>query len=80
MDTEHRYFWDLWHMVMSCCDLEELLYIWRHHRRETCAALARDTGKTTIPSSDNIDVICGQGTLALELLEEVYTQCFLELL
>ncbi|KAK3888785.1 hypothetical protein Pcinc_007169 [Petrolisthes cinctipes] len=40
-------------------------------RKETCAALARDTGRTTIPSSDNTDVICGQGTLALELLEEV---------
>lgn len=58
------------HKVISR-DHEDLLCILPPHRKETCAALARDTGKTTIPSSDNIDVICGQGTLALELLEEV---------
>ncbi|XP_045119762.1 probable serine racemase isoform X3 [Portunus trituberculatus] len=40
-------------------------------RKETCARVAQETGKTIIHSSSNYHVIAGQGTLALELLEEI---------
>lgn len=39
-------------------------------REETTADLAKETGATLIHSYDDINVICGQGTAALELLEE----------
>ncbi|XP_045613647.1 serine racemase-like [Procambarus clarkii] len=42
-----------------------------HSRVDTCASIAEETGKTIIHSSDNYDVMAGQGTIALELLEEV---------
>ncbi|KAK7074259.1 hypothetical protein SK128_008198 [Halocaridina rubra] len=40
-------------------------------RIETCEKVARETGKTIIRSSDNYNVIAGQGTIALEFLEQV---------
>lgn len=40
-------------------------------RMETCAQVAKETGRTIIQSSDNHHVIAGQGTLALEFLEEI---------
>src|SRR4051812_33576336 len=40
-------------------------------RADTAAAVAARTGATLIPPYDHPDVIAGQGTAALELLEEV---------
>jgi threonine dehydratase len=40
-------------------------------REETAAALVAKTGATLIPPFDHADVIAGQGTAALELLEDV---------
>ena len=40
-------------------------------RRQTTAHLARQTGATIVPPSDHPDVIAGQGTVALELLDQV---------
>nr|BAU19445.1 aspartate racemase [Penaeus monodon] len=40
-------------------------------RKKMSAKIANETGKTIISSSDNYDVMAGQGTIALELLEEV---------
>jgi len=40
-------------------------------REEAAAALVAKTGATLIPPFDHADVIAGQGTAALELLEEV---------
>ncbi len=40
-------------------------------REETAAALVAKTGATLIPPFDHVDVIAGQGTAALELLEDV---------
>jgi threonine dehydratase/serine racemase len=42
-------------------------------REETAAALVAKTGATLIPPFDHPDVIAGQGTAALELLEDVPT-------
>lgn len=39
-------------------------------REETCRAIMDSTGATLIHPYDNFNVICGQGTSALELLEE----------
>jgi threonine dehydratase/serine racemase len=40
-------------------------------REETAARLVQETGATLIPPFDHPDVIAGQGTAALELLEDV---------
>ena len=40
-------------------------------REETTAGIIEKTGATLIHSYDDINVICGQGTAALELLEEI---------
>jgi threonine dehydratase len=40
-------------------------------REQTCAELLTKTGATMIHSFENIDVMAGQGTAALELMEEV---------
>ncbi|XP_043228687.1 beta-hydroxyaspartate dehydratase-like [Amphibalanus amphitrite] len=40
-------------------------------RREVCAAVAARTGFTVAESSDSWDTMAGQGTIALELLEQV---------
>ena len=40
-------------------------------REETAARLVKETGATLIPPFDHPDVIAGQGTAALELLEDV---------
>ncbi len=40
-------------------------------RETTAAAIARETGGTLLPPYDHPDVIAGQGTAALELLEQV---------
>jgi threonine dehydratase/serine racemase len=40
-------------------------------REETAAKLVKETGATLIPPFDHPDVIAGQGTAALELLEDV---------
>ena len=40
-------------------------------REETAARLVKETGATLIPPFDHADVIAGQGTAALELLEDV---------
>lgn len=40
-------------------------------REETTAGIIERTGATLIHPYDNINVICGQGTAALELLEEI---------
>jgi threonine dehydratase/serine racemase len=40
-------------------------------REETAAAVQKETGATLIPPYDHPDVIAGQGTVALELLEQV---------
>jgi threonine dehydratase/serine racemase len=40
-------------------------------REETAAKLVAETGATLIPPFDHADVIAGQGTAALELLEDV---------
>lgn len=40
-------------------------------REETLAQVVEETGATFIPPYDHFQVICGQGTAALELLQEV---------
>src|SRR5690242_17718901 len=40
-------------------------------REATCAALIAETGATLIHPFENVDVMAGQGTAAIELLEEV---------
>ncbi|HEY4284886.1 MAG TPA: pyridoxal-phosphate dependent enzyme, partial [Chthoniobacterales bacterium] len=40
-------------------------------REETCAELLEKTGATLIHSFENLDVMAGQGTAALEFLEDV---------
>ncbi|XP_042891086.1 probable serine racemase isoform X2 [Penaeus japonicus] len=40
-------------------------------RKEVCAQIAEKTGKAIIHPFDNYNVMAGQGTIALELLEEV---------
>src|SRR6267154_1097991 len=40
-------------------------------REETAAAVVAETGATLIPPYDHTDIIAGQGTAALELLEQV---------
>jgi threonine dehydratase len=40
-------------------------------REQTCAELIAKTGATLIHSFENVDVMAGQGTAALELLEDV---------
>ncbi|ROT67529.1 putative serine racemase-like [Penaeus vannamei] len=40
-------------------------------RKEVCAQIAEATGKAIIHPFDNYNVMAGQGTIALELLEEV---------
>lgn len=40
-------------------------------REETAARLARETGGVLVPPYDHPDVIAGQGTIALELLEQI---------
>lgn len=42
-----------------------------HGRKETCAAIAKETGQTIIHPFDDYRVMAGQATIALELLEEV---------
>ncbi|XP_066957641.1 uncharacterized protein [Macrobrachium rosenbergii] len=51
----------------------ELIFCEPSHtsRIDVCAKVASETGKTIIHSSENCDVIAGQGTIALEFLEEV---------
>ena len=39
-------------------------------REETCRAIMEREGATLIHPYDNFNVICGQGTASLELLEE----------
>ncbi|CAG2251090.1 SRR [Mytilus edulis] len=40
-------------------------------RKETCAKIAEEKGYAIVHSADHYDVIAGQGTMAVELLEEV---------
>lgn len=40
-------------------------------RIETCEKIMHETGATFVPPYDDYDVMAGQGTMALELLEEV---------
>jgi len=40
-------------------------------REQSCADIARETGAVIIHPYDNVDVIAGQGTATLELLEDV---------
>ncbi|MDX9725981.1 MAG: pyridoxal-phosphate dependent enzyme [Bacteroidales bacterium] len=40
-------------------------------REETCMTIMESTGATLIHPYDNFNVICGQGTASLELLEEI---------
>jgi threonine dehydratase len=40
-------------------------------REATCAQVQAETGSTFIPSSNSIEVVSGQGTVALEFLEQV---------
>lgn len=40
-------------------------------REAACAAVMQETGATLVHPFDNVDVIAGQGTAALELLEDV---------
>jgi len=40
-------------------------------RKSSAEAIERDVGATLIHSYDNVDVIAGQGTISLELLEQV---------
>ncbi len=40
-------------------------------REDTCKAIMESTGATLIHPYDNFNVICGQGTASLELLEEI---------
>lgn len=40
-------------------------------RAETCAKLAKERGFEIVNSSDHYDIIAGQGTMAVELLEQV---------
>ena len=42
-----------------------------HAREETCRAIMEKEGATLIHPYDNFNVICGQGTASLELLEDV---------
>ena len=41
-------------------------------REAACAALQRDTGATFIPPFNSAAVICGQGTIGLELMQQVH--------
>ena len=40
-------------------------------REQTCAAIQRETGATFVPPYNHPKVIAGQGTIALEFLEQV---------
>ncbi|CAC5375137.1 SRR [Mytilus coruscus] len=40
-------------------------------RKETCGKIAAEKGYAIVHSADHYDVIAGQGTMAVELLEEV---------
>ncbi len=42
----------------------------RSHRADLAAALARERGATLVPPYDDVAIIAGQGTTALELLQE----------
>jgi threonine dehydratase len=44
---------------------------YRENRQEIAESLARENGADIIPPFDHVDVIAGQGTAALELLEEI---------
>ena len=41
------------------------------HRMDTCAAVAEGTGFFTVHPYDDYDTMAGQGTIGLELLEQV---------
>lgn len=55
-----------------------MIQLFSKRRKKMSAKIANETGKTIISSSDNYDVMAGQGTIALELLEEVVI-CFISL-
>ncbi|KAL4223335.1 hypothetical protein ACF0H5_016806 [Mactra antiquata] len=40
-------------------------------REETCQRVTMETGYSFVPSSDHYDIMAGQGTIALEFLDEV---------
>jgi threonine dehydratase len=49
----------------------EVVFCERNERESTCERLIRERGPTLIHPYENADVVAGQGTAALELVEEV---------
>ena len=43
----------------------------RTHRKDTCAAVAAETGFFTVHPYDDYNTMAGQGTIGLELLQQV---------
>jgi threonine dehydratase len=48
----------------------EIVFVERHERAQVCADIAEREGLVLIPPYEHADVIAGQGTLTLEILEE----------
>ena len=48
----------------------EIVFVERHERVKVCADIAEREGLVLIPPYEHADVIAGQGTLTLEILEE----------
>jgi threonine dehydratase len=48
----------------------EIVFVERHERVKVCADIAEREGLVLIPPYEHVDVIAGQGTLTLEILEE----------
>ncbi len=46
------------------------------NREELAQTIAQERGSTLIPAYDHPDIIAGQGTTALELIEEVGDRLF----
>jgi threonine dehydratase len=49
----------------------KIVFCKQREREETCERVVAETGATLIPPFDDLRIIAGQGTAALELLEEV---------
>jgi threonine dehydratase len=49
----------------------KIVFCKQSEREETCERVVAETGATLIPPFDDLRIIAGQGTAALELLEEV---------
>lgn len=49
----------------------------RHNesREDIAAAIAKDSGATIVPAFDDVDIIAGQGSCGLEIVQQLQAQC-----